>query len=75
MPKELFDRFMAGLSDRDRKIVEGQIGNYEKHLGCLVRNLERKRKTAFDLASLIGEGSTVAHAIWYKYCERGKLDE
>lgn len=52
---------------RNEEIVREAMANHDKHYWALVQGLKRKRKNAHDLAKMIGEGSTVALAIWNKY--------
>jgi len=51
----------------DEQIVAEAMENHDKHYWGLVQWLKRKKKNEFDLADMISEGSTVAHAIWKKY--------
>lgn len=51
----------------DEEIVADAMANHDKHYWALVQVLKRKRKGWGELADLIGEGSTVAKAIWNKY--------
>lgn len=52
---------------RDREIVREAMADHDKHYWCLVRNLQARKKGVAELAFLLGEGSTVANAIWKKY--------
>lgn len=70
---------------RDEEIVREEMANHDKHYWALVQWLKRKRKGWGELANMIGEGSTVAKAIWDKYvdfdftksaeAEQGKVNE
>lgn len=60
---------VVGWRRRDAEIVAAAMLDHDKHYRCLVSWLNRRGKNAFDLADIIGEGSTVAHAIWKKYSE------
>jgi hypothetical protein len=51
----------------NEQIVTEAMANHDKHYWALVQVLKRKKKGPGDLADLIGEGSTVAQAIWDKY--------
>lgn len=54
-------------AERDKQIVEEAMAHHDKHYWCLVRTLQSRRKGWGELADLIGEGSTIAKAIWDKY--------
>jgi hypothetical protein len=55
--------------------LESDVNNHHKHYWCLVQWLKGKRKDAFYLGELFGEGCTVAHEIWRRYEARDSLEK
>lgn len=51
----------------NEEIVQKEMANHDKHYWALVQGLKRRRKGWGELGDMIGEGSTVAKAIWDKY--------
>ena len=47
--------------------LEQDINNHDKHYRSLIQTLRLGGQNAHDLGRLLGEGSTVAHAIWDRY--------
>ncbi len=58
---------VTSLTVEPAQIAAAELQLLRTRMWCLISNLKGRKKTAFDLAHLVGAGSTTAHRLWEAY--------